>query len=258
MNIFKLAAILLPVSLLGSCVYLPDMVPDMPYSGSLKTESPTPAPKPKAQNSGGFFGQISPMQQQVQQQPTPKTPGLPAATPPPVIPPSATTAPSSTPGTAPAATAVPGAVVQPVTPAVQAPQPSVRTSPAPAPTTITTTKVQPVIAPRTQSTTSPKVTPAAPKTTSAASKVTTPKPVSTTPAPASSATPAPKPAPAAKPAVKAADTPPVASRVPGDPFRVYNPYEPSKTILIKGANGQPFPSGKKLKIQGTDKYFIVP
>ena len=97
MNILKLAAILLPVSLLGSCVYLPDMVPDMPYSGSLKTESPTPAPKPKAQNSGGFFGQISPMQQQVQQQPTPKAPAMPAATPPPGLPPSATHAPAGAP-----------------------------------------------------------------------------------------------------------------------------------------------------------------
>lgn len=250
MNPVKLAATLIPVSLLGSCVYMPDILPDMPYSGSLKTETAAPAPKPK---SSGFFGQKSPLLQ-VQQQPTPKTPDVPATTPPPTIPAATALPPGTTP--APTAAAIPGAAVQPVPQVVQAPPPAVKPATTPASTTITSgsSKVQPVIAPQPKAVQAPKVT--------QKPKVTTPKPVSAA-APAATAKQAPKapattPAPAAKPEVKAVDTPPVASRVPGDPFRVYNPYEPSKTILIKGANGQPFPSGKKLKIQGTDKYFIVP
>lgn len=252
MDVFKLAATLLPVSLLGSCVYMPDMLPDMPYSGSLKTEKPTATPAPEQQSSS-FFGQKSPLQQ-VQQQPTPKTPAIPAATPAPTIPSATTMPPTATTVPSNAAATIPGAVVQPTAPVVQAPQPATKPASSPASTTITSgsAKVQPVIAPQPKAVVAPKVT---------APKVTSPKPASTAePTAAAKAAPKPAttPAPVAKPEVKVADTPPVASRVPGDPFRVYNPYEPSKTILIKGANGQPFPSGKKLKIQGTDKYFIVP
>lgn len=86
------------------------------------------------------------------------------------------------------------------------------------------------------------------------------KPVATEPAPA--------PAPAASPASKALPTDlknitndgpiPVATRVEGDPTRVYNPLDPSKTIRIIDKNGNVFPSGKKLKVRGTNYHFYVP
>ena len=51
---------------------------------------------------------------------------------------------------------------------------------------------------------------------------------------------------------------PVASRVPGDPTRVYNPLNPSKTIRVVDKDGKPYPSGKKLKVRGTNFMFYVP
>lgn len=51
---------------------------------------------------------------------------------------------------------------------------------------------------------------------------------------------------------------PVATRVEGDPTRVYNPLDPSKTIRIIDKNGNVFPSGKKLKVRGTNYHFYVP
>ncbi len=51
---------------------------------------------------------------------------------------------------------------------------------------------------------------------------------------------------------------PVATRVPGDPTRVYNPLNPSKTIRVVDKNGVPFPSGKELKVRGTNFHFYVP
>lgn len=78
-----------------------------------------------------------------------------------------------------------------------------------------------------------------------------------------------KPAAAAKPAAtasKPADMSqitntgpiPVATRVPGDPTRVYNPLNPSKTIRVVDKNGKPYPSGKELKVRGTNFHFYVP
>lgn len=78
-----------------------------------------------------------------------------------------------------------------------------------------------------------------------------------------------KPAAAAKPAAsasKAVDMSqitntgpiPVATRVPGDPTRVYNPLNPSKTIRVVDKNGKPYPSGKELKVRGTNFHFYVP
>lgn len=107
----------------------------------------------------------------------------------------------------------------------------------------------------------------------------TPKPVV---APAPAPTPAPAPAPVAKPEVeptapvlqpmvnatekKPVDMSqitntgpiPVATRVPGDPTRVYNPLNPSKTIRVVDKNGVPYPSGKELKVRGTNFHFYVP
>lgn len=104
----------------------------------------------------------------------------------------------------------------------------------------------------------------------------------TTPTPAPKAAPAPvkkeepvleplvtKPAEAAKPAAtatKAVDMSqitntgpiPVAMRVPGDPTRVYNPLNPNKTIRVVDKNGKPYPSGKELKVRGTNFHFYVP
>lgn len=51
---------------------------------------------------------------------------------------------------------------------------------------------------------------------------------------------------------------PVAMRVPGDPTRVYNPLNPNKTIRVVDKNGKPYPSGKKLKVRGTNFLFYVP
>ncbi len=51
---------------------------------------------------------------------------------------------------------------------------------------------------------------------------------------------------------------PVATRVEGDPTRVYNPLDPSKTIRVVDKNGKPYPSGKELKVRGTNFHFYVP
>ena len=51
---------------------------------------------------------------------------------------------------------------------------------------------------------------------------------------------------------------PYAKRVPGDPTRVYNPLNPSKTIRVVDKNGVPYPSGKELKVRGTNFHFYVP
>lgn len=101
----------------------------------------------------------------------------------------------------------------------------------------------------------------------------TPEPV--TPTPVQKVTPAPvpvSPIPAAtpKPVVTPPAAPtdmsqitntgpiPVATRVPGDPTRVYNPLNPSKTIRVVDKNGNPYPSGKELKVRGTNFHFYVP
>lgn len=85
-----------------------------------------------------------------------------------------------------------------------------------------------------------------------------PKPAAVTPAPVPAVT---TPAPA-----KTVDMSqitntgpiPVATRVPGDPTRVYNPLNPSKTIRVVDKNGNPYPSGKELKVRGTNFHFYVP
>ena len=52
---------------------------------------------------------------------------------------------------------------------------------------------------------------------------------------------------------------PTAKAVPGDPHRVYNPWNPSLRIRITDSKtGQPFVSGKVLKVPGTSNFFRVP
>ncbi len=52
---------------------------------------------------------------------------------------------------------------------------------------------------------------------------------------------------------------PTAARVEGDPTRVWNPLDPSKKIrIINPKTNQPYPSGKKLKVRGTNFQFYVP
>ncbi len=52
---------------------------------------------------------------------------------------------------------------------------------------------------------------------------------------------------------------PTAVRVEGDPTRVWNPLDPSKKIrIIDSKTNQPYPSGKKLKVRGTNFQFYVP
>ena len=180
----------------------------------------------------------------------------PAATPTPAAPVAtaipntwATEAPGTTPGTAiPAAPAAP----KPAKPATPVPAPKPAT-PAPAP------KPKPV------------VSQPAEKPLDLTKPVVTPEP---TPAPTPAPAPEPKPAPAVtQPAAPAPEAPkpavdkksitnegpiPVATRVEGDPLRVYNPLDPSKTIRVTDKNGNPQPSGKKLKVPGTNFLFYVP
>lgn len=52
---------------------------------------------------------------------------------------------------------------------------------------------------------------------------------------------------------------PTAARVEGDPTRVWNPLDPSKRLrIINPKTNQPYPSGKKLKVPGTNYQFYVP
>ena len=136
-------------------------------------------------------------------------------------------------------------------PAPSIPEPTAAANPA-APLDLT----RPILA-----TTTPKVTKAAaPKpaaTPKADPKPTTPvlQPVVTNPAPA--------PAAASTQTTDMSQITntgpiPVATRVPGDPTRVYNPLNPSKTIRVVDKNGNPYPSGKELKVRGTNFHFYVP
>lgn len=182
------------LSLLNSCVYVDQMIPDMPYRGKpAKVEPKTTVP--------------------------PVSPATPASVAP-----------------------APGAAHATPSPAVTPP------SVAPVPTKPSTHVTQPQ--------------PPKPATTKPASS---PKPV-TTPKPTETAKPQNKPSllpdtPTHKPADESSTstgTLPVAKEVPGDPTRVYNPYNPSRTIRILDKNGKRWPSGKRLKIKNQDKYFLVP
>ena len=51
---------------------------------------------------------------------------------------------------------------------------------------------------------------------------------------------------------------PTAKPVPGDPTRVYNPLDPTKKIRITDKEGNRYPSGKVMKVKGTNFKFLVP
>ena len=170
-------------------------------------------------------------------QPTPAPVAAPAAAP-------------TTPATAPATTA----------PAVQKPA-----TPAPAPVADTTKPLdltQPIAPVEPKPAPAPVVT--SPEPTPAPAPVTAPEPK---PAPASSGITTPDSGVTPPPAITT-EAPkkitnkdghiPTAMRVEGDPTRVYNPLDPSKTIRVIDKNGNPYPSGKELKVRGTDYHFYVP
>lgn len=134
-----------------------------------------------------------------------------------------------------------------------------------------TSEPDPFPAPATQAPLPAPAPIATPKPTSAITQPT----VATAPRPAPVLTPPPSPSPvpattpgsitdkklllATDPGKITNDGPiPVATRVEGDPTRVYNPLDPSKTIRIIDRNGNVFPSGKELKVRGTNYHFYVP
>ena len=92
------------------------------------------------------------------------------------------------------------------------------------------------------------------------------QPLEISPIAAAPAAPSPAPAPAqtvpsAKDLKAITNTGPIptAARVEGDPTRVWNPLDPSKKIrIINPKTNQPYPSGKKLKVRGTNFQFYVP
>ncbi len=81
-----------------------------------------------------------------------------------------------------------------------------------------------------------------------------------TPPPTETPAPAANTAPATDPKLITNTGPiPTAARVEGDPTRVWNPLDPSKKIrIINPKTNQPYPSGKKLKVRGTNFQFYVP
>lgn len=206
-----------------SCVYRSNPVPDMPYRPRRHTP-PAQAPIPDPV--------VKPAQ-------TAAAPAAPTMLPAPSVP--ATTDAWMT--SRPAQPLLPAPAPKP--PVAQTPKPA----PAPAPVPAPAPKATPPAASGTHITQAPLPAPAAPPA---------PKPIA-------AAAQAPAAAPA-QPAPAAADPKlisnngaiPVATRVPGDPLRVYNPLDPSKKIKVIDKNGNPQPSGKKLKVPGTNFFFYVP
>ena len=152
----------------------------------------------------------------------------------------------------PAGNAAPGATTLPASPAVGAP------IPAPRPTVASAAASIP--APVTPSI--PALKPATPVSTT----ITSGANGKLTPTVAKPVTPAAAAAPTSMAQRLATDPKsitnqgpiPVATRVEGDPTRVYNPLDPSKTIRVVDKNGKPYPSGKELKVRGTNFHFYVP
>ncbi len=166
-------------------------------------------------------------------------------------------------------------VVQPTLPTVQAPaattparpaRPKPATTPRPAapatPARTNSTHITQPVAPLPAPTAAPTIPVAA-----ATPPSVTPPPATVTPTVVTTVTP-PASEPAPEGAANAATDPrlitntgpiPVATRVEGDPIRVYNPLDPTKTIrIIDPSTGQVYPSGKVLRVRGTNFRFIVP
>lgn len=138
--------------------------------------------------------------------------------------------------------------VAPAAPAVAQPvvRPAIPATPAPRPTAATSSHI-------TQPFTPPVLTPAPVVTPPAAAQ----PPVVTTVTPPSAEGQAATPT---DPKLITNTGPiPVAMRVEGDPIRVYNPLDHTKTIrIIDPKTGKVHPSGKVLKVKGTNFKFIVP
>lgn len=176
----------------------------------------------------------------------------------------------NTPAVQPAAAPVPATTpAAPATPAAKTPAAAVKTpaTPKPAPVPAADPKkpldLTKPIAPAPKP--APKPAPAPePETTPAPAPAPAPAPEPKRPSsgittPDSGVAPAPAPAPAAPEKItNKGGHIPTAMRVEGDPTRVYNPLDPSKTIRVIDKNGNPFPSGKELKVRGTDFHFYVP
>lgn len=127
---------------------------------------------------------------------------------------------------------MPGSTAVEAKPAPDLPEPPPEPAPAAAPT--------PAPAEPPASLTPPEITPFTPSTPATA--------------------PAPTPAAATDLKKITNDGPiPTAARVEGDPTRVWNPLDPSKRLrIINPKTNQPYPSGKKLKVPGTNYQFYVP
>ena len=146
----------------------------------------------------------------------------------------------------------------PVTPAPAAPAPAAPKAPA-TPTPTKATKASLPDLPEQKEKPAPVVQPIKPLEIS---PLTEPTPA----APAAPAAPATPTAPAAAPSGTGSlkditnDGPiPTAMRVEGDPIRVWNPVDPSKKLrIVNPKTNQPYPSGKKLKVPGTNFQFYVP
>lgn len=217
-------------AVLSSCVYYTPPVADMPYKSNGK---PTAYPntwvtQPPAATTPAVAPAV----------PVP-APALPVGT---AVGTPRTAAPVQSPAPKPAATPAPAPATKPL----DLTTPNVTIAPEPPKPIVTPASVTPPPAPK------PVVVPAS-------------APVPTTapaPAPAAEA----KPAASASTASAAADPKsitnqgpiPVATRVEGDPTRVYNPLDPSKTIRVTDKTGKPYPSGKELKVRGTNFHFYVP
>lgn len=208
---------------LSSCVYRSNPVPEIPYKP--RVQQPVAQPPALTQVPGA----VAPATQQ------PLVPGYTAVlTPTPAQPATPTVRPAVTPTVRPAVTPTTRPAVTP-TPTVRPTTPTVTptgshitqsyTPPAPA--------VTPAPAPAMQPPVVSTVTP--PSTTGAANPPTDPKLITNT------------------------GPIPVATKVEGDPIRVYNPLDPTKTIrIIDPKTGKVHPSGKVLKVKGTNFKFIVP
>lgn len=210
---------------LTGCVLDTGSVPEMPYRPRpVSPPQPVPAEEPAPQTT---TWESAPAASSF------ITPPAPAATT--AQPASLSAAP---PSPAPAKTSAPAPAPTP------APTPIPAPAPIPAPTEVSTQPSAPTAEPQ----------PAEPLPT--VININTPSATGNAPAPA--------PVPVSTPSTdlkQITNTGPIptAARVEGDPTRVWNPLDPSKKIrIINPKTNQPYPSGKKLKVRGTNFQFYVP
>lgn len=174
------------------------------------------------------------------------------------LPPNTAPVPTATTPAAPGATNTAPIPAPRVTPPPTTPKPATKpTAPATKPATPTTPAQPKLPKPEQPKLPTPTVTPpTTPTVTPSAPTVTPPAPKVAPPAPTTTPTPTP-PAPAKKITNEGGQIP-VAVQVEGDPTRVINPLDPSRKLRIIDKNGNRVPSGKKMKVPGTDFIFIVP